>query len=72
MTTRTVKVQRPVFPPDGDWLVYDQLREHEDHFQPDQWMRETVGARMVTWWRATWSADGWIFKQRLKQNFNWD
>ena len=71
MTSRIVKIQRPVVPPDGDWLAFDEQEEHIEHFQPDAHMRETVGARMVTWWRATWSAEGWIFKQRLKQNIHW-
>lgn len=69
--TRIVKVQRPMVPANGDWLAFDERREHEEEFQPDAWMLEAMGARMQCYFMGTWSADGWIFKRRVKEKQNW-
>ncbi len=62
MATKIVRVSRPVIPPDGPWRAIDAKGEHDDEFYPDDWMRSAMGARMVGYFRAVWSIDGWQFR----------
>ena len=79
-SVKVVKVCKPVVSVDGQWRAYDESLEHEDLFDPADlgerepwrgWLLEAMGARMVCFFRATWSADGWIFRKRLRQWFYW-
>lgn len=70
--TRIVKVQKPVYPPDGAWLAYDEAQVHSVPFWPDEWLREAMGGRMKAYFTATWSDEsGWIFKRRVKEVLHW-
>jgi hypothetical protein len=70
-TSKIVKVQRPVFPPDGPWLIYDETHEWEDkNFYPDGWMREAMGGRMQAFFLAQRTAEGWLFRKRLKGDYH--
>jgi hypothetical protein len=70
--TRIVRIQRPVVPADGPWLVYDEQRVHEQHQEPDPYMRAMMGGRMGAYFWATWSADrGWMIKRRVREKLNW-
>lgn len=67
MTTwRIVKVVRAVYPPDGPWHVYDENRDWDERIMPDDWLKEAVGARPYAFFKASNSADGWIWKGRYK------
>jgi hypothetical protein len=71
--SRIVKVSRPVVPHDGPWRVTDEEGEHPDEIYPDAWLRESMGARMQSYFVAVWSLDeGWCFVRRVKgQQFFW-
>ena len=38
-----VKVQRALFPPDGEWLIYDQRRSFNILMRPTQELLEMMG-----------------------------
>ena len=64
---RIVKVQRPIVPPDGPWLVYDESGEICEQIKPTQWLREAMGGRLKAYFKAERSAqEGWKFKGRYK------
>jgi hypothetical protein len=66
--SRIVKVSRPVYPPDGPWRATDEQGEHDELLYPDQWLRESMGGRMWSYYYAIWSLDeGWQFVRRIKQ-----
>jgi hypothetical protein len=73
--TRVVKIERTFMMSDGGeqiWRVSDEKHEHEETIIPDQWLRDTMGARMQAFFYATWSQDdGWLFKRRLKEWYHW-
>lgn len=72
---------------DGQWKAVDKNGEHEEFFDPNHmddrepslsqeyhqpgWMIMAMGAQYEFFCRATWSADGWQFKQRLRQRYRW-
>ncbi len=66
MTVRVVKVVRAVFPPDGEWRIYTEGLDIDETLEPDEWLKEAVGARPYCYFRAEKSVDGWFFKSRYK------
>jgi hypothetical protein len=47
-----VKVQRPLFPPDAPWLVYDQRRTFHVTMQPTAELLDMMGSDDKAWFRA--------------------
>ncbi|MDE2472618.1 MAG: hypothetical protein KGL35_28800 [Bradyrhizobium sp.] len=71
MRTKIVKVIRPIVEmPDhpGEWRAHDEWLEHDDWFKPSQWVKDCVGARSYVYFRAVWSADGWLFKAPIREH----
>ena len=67
--TRIVKIERPVVSQGGElWRIWDKARLHEDWVEPTKYWQDLMGARMIGYFRATWSEDeGWKIKQRMAQ-----
>jgi hypothetical protein len=65
MRTKIVKVSRPMVSIDGQWFAADEKGEHAEEFDPDAFVREAMGGRMVGYFRGVWSADGWHFHRFL-------
>jgi hypothetical protein len=54
--TITVKVQRPIYPPDGLWLVYDEHQKLAMAIPGQEvpaGLREAMGTRMKAYFEAT-------------------
>lgn len=64
MRTRIVKVERPVI--GATWRISDAKSEHAEDVEESavpSYVRECMGARMIGYFRAIWTADdGWLFK----------
>jgi len=56
-----VKVQRPMAPTDGDWLVYDETRKHQWSIAANQVTsaaKRKMGRRIKAYFEAETSDDG--------------
>jgi hypothetical protein len=47
-----VKVQRPLFPPDGEWLIYDQRRSFKILMSPTQELLAMMGSDLKAYFQA--------------------
>ena len=68
---KLVKVERPIVPFDGLWRATDEAQEHSEEFEPDQWLRDCMGARMKAFVEAVWSAQGWQFRRIIRKDLHW-
>lgn len=70
--TETVKVQRPIFPPDGPWLMYDRDRKHVvevDARAIPQYVRDQMGKDHKAYFVGAWSSIvGWGLSERVSDN----
>ena len=77
MRGTVVKVVRPILDAADPWRAYDENRQHESLFQPDEWLRAAQGARMVQFYLGTWGIPPneiearWLFSRRLRSWFHW-
>jgi hypothetical protein len=71
VTVRLVKVSKPIIPPDGPWLITTQDGSVAEAIQPDERLRELVGGRMVSFYKAERTADGWKWISRWKGRADW-
>jgi hypothetical protein len=69
---RVICIQRPIIPPDGEWLIYDEAREHVESRYPSQFLRDLMGSRMRAFFKATWSVEnGWVITRRIRKEQHW-
>lgn len=61
-----VKVQRPVMPPSGPWLVYDQRRKNMQQFEPDIGTKNKMGDDYKGYFRANFTHGKWHIGDRVK------
>lgn len=70
--TEIVKVQRPVFPPDAPWLIYDRDRKHMrevDSRAIPQYVRDQMGDDMKAYFVGAWSGVvGWGLSNRVSDD----
>lgn len=64
-----VKIQRPITPPDGPWLVYDGHRARRQLVEPADvppHVKVAMGDAHRAYFKATWSPPGgWVFTKRV-------
>lgn len=65
-----VKVQKPIMPPDGPVLVYDQYRRVEATIPMNDQLRKLLGKKVKVYCEATKRADEIIFG-RLVPDRDW-
>lgn len=65
-----VKIQRPIIPPDGPWLVYDRRKKHVQEFAESRvpiFVKAALGDDLKGYFRGAWYAvDGWLFGERVE------
>jgi hypothetical protein len=68
--TETVKVQRPLFPPDGPWLIYGRNHKHSrevPHFLIPDYVKKAMGDDKKAYFVGAWSSIvGWGLSSRVK------
>jgi len=71
MGIEIVKVQRPLSPPDGPWLIYDRAEKHVDHVDArtiPKHIRDAMGCDHKAFFKGAWSSVvGWGLSQRVKE-----
>jgi hypothetical protein len=64
--TTIVKVQRPIMPADGPWLVYDQTRRRERLIDtPNPSVLAAMSGDLKAYFRATWTGTAWVIRERV-------
>ena len=65
---RVIKVQRPIVPHDGPWLLYSEDGEVYEYVEfPDPWLKEALSGRLKGYFMGRRSVDGgWEWKGRYK------
>jgi arabinogalactan endo-1,4-beta-galactosidase len=68
--TEIVKVQRPVSPPRGPWLIYGEGRKHIRYFEPCERMCAVMGDDFKAYFEAELIDDEWRTGKRV-ENQDW-
>jgi hypothetical protein len=71
MTIRKVKVSKPIVPADGPWLITSEDGLICETINPDERLRELVGGRLVSFYKAERTAEGWKWLSRWKGRADW-
>ena len=70
MPTEIVKVQRPLMPPDGPWMIYGKGRKHQTLTPADaipKHVKDAMGTDYKGYFKGAWSSVvGWGLSERVK------
>lgn len=60
-----VKIQKPIMPPDGAVLIYDQRRRHMESLPMNAKLAKLLGDRLKVYAEAEYRGGTWIVGQRV-------
>jgi len=64
-----VKVQRALFPPDGESLVYDKDKKHVQTIELPAAVRHKMGHDVKAFFEATWTGTWLIYERTSDQSW---
>jgi hypothetical protein len=74
MATLIMKLQRPITPPDGNWLIYDEAREYEGFIPSPEIgadVRAAMGDDLKGYYEGEQLPDGRFSIKRRIANQDW-